>query len=131
MLVNKKRKWKSKVVTLAVAFALITTVGATGAAQVTAHLDGSGTSKNTSTLTASNSTNGNIYVTNTGSNTTTRGYAKREISWWPDSTAASTSWLNPGTTSTVRFSQTSGHQYYGQIVGQTTSSRGAVRLTVN
>ncbi|EPR26580.1 MULTISPECIES: hypothetical protein [Geobacillus] len=52
------------------------------------------------------------------------------INWWPDSVVASTNWLNPGQEETRNFTQKDGDKYYGQIVGQTVSSRGYVTITV-
>ncbi|WP_342514212.1 hypothetical protein MKY34_05495 [Sporosarcina sp. FSL K6-1522] len=131
MLISKKRKSRSKFVAMCLAMVMIATVSVVSAAQSTANLDGSGTSKSTSILTATKAGTGNIYATNNGANTTTRGYAKKSINWLPDSTVASTNWLNPGQSQTATFTQSIGQEYYGQIVGQTSSSRGGVRLTVN
>ena len=131
MLVNSKNKIKSKIVTLSMAVALMATATSAAAASYSASLDGSSTYKNTSSLTASNSSTGNIYATNNGANTTTRGYAKKSINWLPDSTAASTNWINPGNGQTAYFTQKKGDVYYGQISGQTTGSRGSVKITVN
>lgn len=130
MLVNKKNKWKSKFVTFSIAAALMATAGAAGAATKSASLDGSSTSKNTGTMIASGSNTGHIYAINNGSNTQIRGYAKRSIDWLPDSTVDSTSWLNPGDSERSFFTQTTGHKYYGQIVGQTVGSRGSVTLSI-
>ena len=53
------------------------------------------------------------------------------INWLPDSTAASTNWINPGNGQTAYFTQKKGDMYYGQISGQTTGYRGSVKITVN
>ncbi|SET15331.1 hypothetical protein SAMN05216389_10671 [Oceanobacillus limi] len=130
MLISKRSRLRPKFAAVVLTLILMISAGAVSAAQSTAYLSGSSNNANTATLTATSGATGNIYVTNSGANTTTRGTAKRSISWWPDSTVASTSWLNPRTSQRVYFSQTSGHKYYGQIVGQTLSARGAVTLTV-
>jgi PhoPQ-activated pathogenicity-related protein len=130
MLVNRKNKWKSKLVSLSLATALIATAGAAGAASTSASLDGSSTYKDTAIITASSNSTGNIYATNTGANTQTRGYGYKSIDWWPDSIVASTNWLNPGQAERSYFTQTKGDKYYGQIVGQTVGSRGSVTITV-
>ncbi len=130
MLVNKKNKWKSKFVAFSLAATLMATAGAAGAASKSANLDGSSTYKNTGTITASNGSTGKIFATNTGANTQTSAYGMRSINSWPDSTVASTNWLNPGQSQSVNFTQTKDHVYYGQITGQTSSARGSVTLTV-
>ncbi|WP_243292183.1 hypothetical protein [Bacillus sp. FJAT-47783] len=130
MLVNRKRKWKPKFIALSLAAGLVATAGAAGAVSKSASLDGSSTYKNTGTITATSGSTGNIYATNTGANTQTRGYGKRSIDWWPDSIVASTNWLNPGKSERRYFTQTKGHVYYGQIGGQTIGSRGSVTITV-
>ncbi|MFC0299077.1 hypothetical protein [Geobacillus jurassicus] len=108
MIVNRKKKWKSKWASLSLAAAVIATAGAAGAASATAFLDGSSTYKNTSPLTASRNDTGNIKAVNNGANTQTRGYAYKLINWWPDSIVASTNWLNPGQEETRSFTQTNG-----------------------
>lgn len=130
MLVNKKNKMKSKFVALSLAAALMATAGVAGAASKTASLDGSSTYEDTTHLVASNGSSGKIYATNTGQNTQTRGYGMKSINWLPDSTVASTNWLNPGGSQTSSFTQTKGDEYYGQIVGQTVGARGSVTITV-
>ncbi|AXI01091.1 hypothetical protein DV702_16020 [Sporosarcina sp. PTS2304] len=131
MLVNRRNKIKSKIVTLSLAVALMATANSAAAAVKSASLDGSGTYKNTVSQTATNTISGKISATNTGGNTTTRGYAKKSISWLPDSTVASTNWLTPGQGQSVNFTQKKGDIFYGQIVGQTVGSRGSVTITVN
>lgn len=102
-----------------------------GAATYTANLNGSKNYANTTVVEAKGNKTSNIYATNSGANTTTRGSAKRKVFILPDSTVASTGWMNPRTSKTVTFKQQNGKKYYGQITGQTKSSRGGVRLTIN
>lgn len=131
MLVNKKRKSKRKVISTFLAIGMIVSASTAGAATYTANLNGSSNHANTTTVTAKNSKASNIYATNSGANTTTRGYAKKKVTILPDSTVASTGWMNPGNSKTASFSPKTGKKYYGQITGQTKSSRGGVRLTIN
>ncbi|ADU94511.1 MULTISPECIES: hypothetical protein [Geobacillus] len=130
MIVNRKKKWKSKWASLSLAAAVIATAGAAGAESATAFLDGSSTYSNTKTIRANTNGTGNIHAVNNGANTQTRGYAYKSIDWWPDSVVASTNWLNPRQEETRNFTQQEGDKYYGQIVGQTVGSRGYVTITV-
>ncbi|WP_077299829.1 hypothetical protein [Virgibacillus pantothenticus] len=131
MIINKKRKSKKKLICGFLAIGIIVSTSTAGAATYTANLNGSSNTAKTTTVTANKNKTSKIYATNSGANTTTQGYAKRSVVVLPDSTVASTGWMNPGKSKTVYFSQKKGKKYYGQISGQTRSSRGGVRLTMN
>lgn len=131
MLVNKRRKSKKKVIGALLALGMLVSTSTAGAATYTANLNGSSNTAKTTIVTATSTKSSNIYATNSGANTLTNGYAKRVVSYLPDSTVAGTGWLNPGTSKTAYFTQEKGKRYYGQITGQTLSSRGGVRLTIN
>lgn len=130
MIVNKKRKWRSKIVSLSIATALLATGGAVSAASKTAYLDGSGTSKNTGTVTATSNNVGDILTQNSGANTNVRGYGKKKITLLPDSTVASSPWLGPNGRDTRFFGQDKNSVYYGQITGQTKASRGNISIAI-
>lgn len=131
MLINKKRTDKKKVLSAFLVIGLILGSSTVGAATYTANLNGSSNNAKTTTVTAKGNKSSSIYATNSGANTTTQGNAKRKVTILPDSTVASTGWMNPGSSKTVGFKQQDGKKYYGQIVGQTKNARGGVRLTIN
>lgn len=131
MLVNKKTKWKSRIVALSLLAALLTTGSAVGVQQsATAYLTGK-TYKNTSVLTTTSNWQGRISTENTGANTTVRGYAIKKINLLPDSTVASTPWVKPQYTGYANFTHKKGQKFYGQIYGQTVNSRGNIKITTD
>ncbi|WP_312756105.1 hypothetical protein [Rummeliibacillus suwonensis] len=129
VIVNKKRNKKLLVIGAALSLSIFIS-GVAGAKSKVAYLSGS-TSNETGTITAGATTGASIKGGNTGANTTVRAYGKKVINYWPDSTVASTDWLNPGKEQTKGFTPTKGEKYYGLITGQTSSSNGYVKITVN
>lgn len=129
VIVNKKRNKKLLVIGAALSLSIFIS-GVAGATSKTAYLSGS-TSNETASIKATSTSGASIIGGNTGANTTVRAYGKKGITLLPDSTVASTDWLNPGKEQKKTFTPTVGKNYYGQITGQTSSSNGYVKITVN
>ncbi|KGX86068.1 hypothetical protein [Pontibacillus litoralis] len=116
--VNNKKK--ILLATLVLVFTLLFTVNTVYAATATAHIYPGKTSDTSSKITATKS-NGSLSVVSGGPNYYVKGYAKRSINYWPDSTAASII-AYPGKSRSTNFSANSGSKYYAQANAQTGST---------
>lgn len=116
--INNKKG--SLVIILALTLALFFTMSTVYAASTRANIYPGKTSDTSSSITATK-TSGQLTVTSGGPNYYVQGYAKKEISFWPDSTAASLT-AYPGQNRATNFSATKGSPYYAQINAQSGGS---------
>ena len=131
MLVNKAKKKANKwfpILGLVLAFGI---AGSVSAATSTANILPGSSSAEGSTITAPG-TSGKLTVSSSGPAYYVQGYAKKSISFWPDSTAASKI-AYPNTTVSTSFSATKGDKYYAQAYTQAnaTSIYGEAKMTIN
>lgn len=132
MLINSKRKKVNKLFTAGILAVLIGVPGAVYAAGTSVASIAPGSSSAQGSIVTATGTSGNLTVSSSGPAYYVQGYAKRSISLWPDTTAASAI-ANPGTTKSVNFSSVSGYKYYATAYTQanTTSIYGEARVKVN
>lgn len=105
MLVNKKRKGSKKAISILLVLIILITTSTVSAATYSASLNGSKNTAKTTQITATSNKTSKVKATNSGNNTSTNGSAKRVVFILPDSTVASTGWLDPRTEKTVNYSQ--------------------------
>lgn len=118
-MVAKKNKKIGLVTIIAITLALLFSMGAYAASTV-AHIY-PGKSSDTSTSIKANKSTGRLTVECGGPNYYVQGYAKRKISFWPDSTAASLI-AYPYQNRNTSFSAKKGKPYYAEIYAQPGSS---------
>lgn len=111
MIINQTtKKKKLPVVAALLSVSLFTASFAMAAGTSTASIRPGSSSATGATVTATGST-GSLSVSSSGPTFYVQGYAKRSISFFPDSTAASRT-ANPSQTVRAGFTATSGNKYY-------------------
>lgn len=121
MVINSSAKMnKSWIVLLVLTIALFLSVGSVYAASTRANISPGVTSDTSSSIKATSSS-GNLTVESSGPNYYVQGYAKKEISFWPDSVAASLL-AYPGQNRSTNFSASTGSYYYTSINAQSGST---------
>lgn len=132
MILNRAKKKTNKIFA---SFVLILSLAIAGSAFAsgtsTATIYKGSSSATGSTVTATGST-GKLTVLSSGPTYYVQGYAKRSISYWPDSNAASLIAYS-GQTKTASFTATRSSGYYAKANTQsnTTSISGRATVTVN
>jgi len=117
MVINSSSKTnKTWIVLLVLTMALLLSIGSAYAASTRANIS-PGVTSNTSSSIKANSSSGNLTVESAGPNYYVQGYAKQEISFWPDSVAASLL-AYPGQNRATNFSADKGSLYYTSINAQ-------------
>lgn len=133
MIINKAQKKKRllPMTAAALSISVLCATAAMASGTSTASIRPGKSTATGSTVTATGTT-GSLKVSSAGPTFYVQGYAKREIDFWPDSTAASRT-ANPSQTVTSGFSATKSHQYYSQANTQSgaTSIYGEAVTKVN
>lgn len=121
MVINSSAKMNKKlIVVLALTMTLLLSVGSVFAASTRANISPGVSSATSSSIKATNSS-GSLTVESAGPNYYVQGYAKKEISLWPDSVAASLL-AYPGQNRATNFSADTGSLYYTTINAQSGST---------
>lgn len=133
MIISKKKGKISKVLCSSALAVMLGIAGSAMAAGTSNASISPGSYKATGNVVTATGTSGSLNVESSSSVSYVTGYAKKEISWWPDSTVQTGTAYSSSPVKNKQFSAEKGSRYFAEAYTQhnTTSIYGLAQVKVN